>query len=126
MQRSMRLCLLKHHLTKSISVFISSDAAADLPNPCIAMGADANYIVCHHPEKSHPYEKTRPIDRNDPTFAQVRSLSCKRLFLSQAMKFRERFHLTSLSRMTLYSLQMSKKISMNVTTRIKSANETFV
>ena len=51
--------------------FASSDASVNLPNPCIALVPDSNHIICYHPEKPHPYEFTKPIDRNDPSFAQV-------------------------------------------------------
>jgi hypothetical protein len=49
----------------------STNASVNLPNPCIAMAPDTNHIVCYHPEKLHPYEYTKPIDRNDSSFAQV-------------------------------------------------------
>lgn len=57
--------------TSTIKAFASSDATLNLPNPCIAMAPDTNHIICYHPEKPHPYEYTKPIDRNDPSFAKV-------------------------------------------------------
>ncbi|CAF1167217.1 unnamed protein product [Adineta ricciae] len=59
--------------TKTLSAFVSSDSTINLPNPCIAMAPDSNHIVCYHPEKPHPYEFTKPIDRTDASFAQADS-----------------------------------------------------
>ncbi|CAF0971649.1 unnamed protein product [Didymodactylos carnosus] len=38
------------------------------------MSPDGSHIVCYHPEKLHPYEFTKPIDRNDPSMAQNDSI----------------------------------------------------
>jgi hypothetical protein len=65
----------------TISACASSDASINLPNPCIAMAPDTNHIVCYHPEKPHPYEYTKSIDRNDPSFAQVSKCDTNRIFL---------------------------------------------
>ena len=62
-------------LSRRISAFASSDVRMNLPNPCVAMGPDTNHIVCYHPEKTHPYEFTKPIDRNDSNFAKVRNFN---------------------------------------------------
>ncbi|CAF5197393.1 unnamed protein product, partial [Rotaria magnacalcarata] len=56
--------------TATVSAFASSNVSVNLPNPCIAMAPDTNHIVCYHPEVPHPYESTKPIDRNDPSFAK--------------------------------------------------------
>ena len=69
---SSSLGLLSRRIRINFKAFASTDANFDLPNPCIAMGPDANHIVCYHPEKPHPYEYTKPIDRTDPALAQVR------------------------------------------------------
>ena len=74
MYRTTCLRLLSRQFTTTISAFASSDASVNLPNPCIAMVPDSNHIICYHPEKPHPYEFTKPIDRNDPSFAQVSKL----------------------------------------------------
>jgi hypothetical protein len=58
-------------VSRRIVTTISANASVNLPNPCIAMAPDTNHIVCYHPEKFHPYEYTKPIDRNDSSFAQV-------------------------------------------------------
>jgi len=71
MYRTTCLGLLSRRIVTTISAFSSSDANVNLPNPCIAMAPDKNHIVCYHPEKPHPYEYTKSIDRNDPSFAQV-------------------------------------------------------
>lgn len=63
--------------TKRLVASASSDAKMQLPNPCIAMAPDSNHIICYHPEKPHPYEYTKPIDRTDPSFRQVRVLPIK-------------------------------------------------
>ncbi|CAF0773003.1 unnamed protein product [Rotaria sordida] len=62
--------LLLRRISTTISAFASSDVNVNLPNPCIAMAPDTNHIVCYHPEKPHPYEYTKPIDRNDPSFTK--------------------------------------------------------
>ncbi|CAF0813706.1 unnamed protein product [Rotaria sp. Silwood1] len=62
--------LLSRQISTIISAFSSSDVSVNLPNPCIAMAPDTNHIVCYHPEKPHPYEYTKSIDRNDPSFAK--------------------------------------------------------
>jgi hypothetical protein len=72
MYRTTCLGLLSRRISTTISAFVSSDASVNLPNPCIAVVHDTNHIVCYHPEKEHPYEYTKPIDRNDQSFAQVR------------------------------------------------------
>ena len=64
--------LLTPRIVTNISVVSLSDVVSNLPNPCIAMGPDSNHIVCYHPEKKHPYEYTKPIDRNDASFSKVR------------------------------------------------------
>ncbi len=71
MYRTTSLGLLSRRMVTTISAFASSDASVNLPNPCIAMAPDTNHIVCYHPEKLHPYEYTKPIDRNDASFTQV-------------------------------------------------------
>jgi hypothetical protein len=71
MYRTASLRLLSRRMVTTISAFASSDASVNLPNPCIAMAPDTNHIVCYHPEKLHPYEYTKPIDRNDASFTQV-------------------------------------------------------
>ena len=71
MYRALRLGLLPRRAISVRSAFVSSDATVNAPNPCIAMAPDTNHIVCYHPEKPHPYENTRPIDRSDPSFIQV-------------------------------------------------------
>ena len=71
MYRALRLGLVPRRMTSGLSAFTSSDATLNAPNPCIAMTPDANHIVCYHPEKPHPYENTRPIDRSDASFIQV-------------------------------------------------------
>lgn len=69
---SSSLGLLSRRIRINFKAFASTDANFDLPNPCIAIAPDANHIVCYHPEKPHPYEYTKPIDRTDPALAQVR------------------------------------------------------
>ncbi|CAF1416874.1 unnamed protein product [Adineta steineri] len=64
------LRLISRRISTTFSAFASSDSSVNLPNPCIAMAPDTNHIICYHPEKSHPYEYTKPIDRTDPSFAQ--------------------------------------------------------
>lgn len=71
MYRTIRLGLFSRRIKTIFSAFSSSDASVNLPNPCIAMAPNTNHIVCYHPEKPHPYEFTKPIDRNDPSLAQV-------------------------------------------------------
>jgi hypothetical protein len=71
MYRTTYLRLLSGRISTTFSAFASSDTSVNLPNPCIAMAPDTNHIVCYHPEKEHPYEYTKSIDRNDPSFAQV-------------------------------------------------------
>jgi hypothetical protein len=78
MFRITSLGLLSRRIGTSISAFASSDATVNLPNPSIAIAPDTNHIVCYHPEKPHPYEYTKPIDRNDPNFAQVSKLKVYR------------------------------------------------
>ncbi|UJR25173.1 hypothetical protein I4U23_006528 [Adineta vaga] len=65
--------LLTRPKTTMLSACISSDSSTNLPNPCIAMAPDTSHIVCYHPEKPHPYEYTKPIDRTDSSFAQSTS-----------------------------------------------------
>lgn len=71
MFRTTSLALFSRRLMTNITAFASSDATNALPNPCIAMAPDTNHIVCYHPEKEHPYEYTKPIDRTDSSFTQV-------------------------------------------------------
>lgn len=75
MHRLTSLALLSRRLTIRCALVSSDATASNLPNPCIAMAPDSNHIVCYHPEKPHPYDQTRPIDRTDSSFARV-SLAC--------------------------------------------------
>ncbi|CAF3402742.1 unnamed protein product [Rotaria socialis] len=70
MHRITCLRLLPRRISTTVSPFASSNVSVNLPNPCIAMAPDTNHIVCYHPEVPHPYESTKPIDRNDPSFAK--------------------------------------------------------
>lgn len=71
MYRTASLALFSRRWMMNIPAFASSDASVNLPNPSIAMAPDTNHIVCYHPEKEHPYEYTKPIDRTDASFTQV-------------------------------------------------------
>jgi hypothetical protein len=86
----------------------SSHSTTTLANPCIAVAPDSKHIVCYHPEKDHPYENTRPIDRTDSSFAQVRTeIKCLK-------------HCTGYSlfdRQLVFSTSKCNKITMIDTTR---------
>lgn len=71
MYRTASFGFLSRRIFTNLTAWASTDASVNLPNPCIAMAPDADHIVCYHPEKAHPYEYTKAIDRTDPALAQV-------------------------------------------------------